>query len=106
MIRPCNLIQVLQPVLIQQCPTPSLLRIRVKNHQIKEITLIRYTSTRRAIMSYMCSGFGECNDNTRNELPSDHRRLRKVPPPRDDAVTVFSTGDNHRPSDSFSKMNP
>src|SRR5699024_4548150 len=42
MIGPCNLIQVLQPVLIQQCPTPSLLRIRVKNHQIKEITLIRY----------------------------------------------------------------
>src|SRR5699024_5398722 len=57
-------------------------------------------------MSYMCSGDGECSESTRNESPSAQRRLRKVPPPRDDAVTVFSTGDNHRPSDSFSRMYP
>src|SRR5699024_12816796 len=56
--------------------------------------------------SYVCSGDGECSEITKNESPSAHRRLRKVPPPRDDAVTVFSIGDNHRPSDSFSKMNP
>src|SRR5699024_8622143 len=42
MIGPCNLIQVLQPVLIQKRTTTSLLRIRVKHHQIKVITLTRH----------------------------------------------------------------
>src|SRR5699024_3433061 len=101
MIGPCNLIQVLQPVLIQQCPTTSLLRIRVKHHQIIVITLIRYHIHKTRLMSYMCSGDGECSESTRNESPSAQRRLRKVPPPRAEGTVVFSTGDNHNPSDSF-----
>ena len=40
MIRPSHLTQILQPRLIQKRTTPSLLRIRIKNHQIKIITLI------------------------------------------------------------------
>src|SRR5699024_11599413 len=57
-------------------------------------------------MSYMCSGDGECSESTRNESPSAQRRLRKVPPPRAEGTVVFSTGDNHNPSDSFSRMYP
>src|SRR5690625_2102117 len=57
-------------------------------------------------MSYMYSGDGECSESTRNESPSAQRRLRNDAPPRAEGTVVFSTGDNHNPSDSFSRMYP